>query len=268
MDFGDAPQAGNVFPTTLANGGARHILGSGLFLGGGVDADADGQPDAGAAGDDNAGDDEDGVTFAAVQAGTNAGVTVTATVPGTAVLNAWIDFNADGDWADLGEQVFVDQALAGAVNNLTAAIPSGAALGSTFARFRVTGTAGYSYFGLAPGGEVEDYQITIAATTSQSPGALSELLDTRAASLADDLLNPWPAGRISPDRQIEEPIYGSEEPTDAQIIDLAIAEEALAERTPPEVIEDPTPLDEHLLDHLFEEQPDLLSQDDGFGGDL
>ena len=56
--------------------------------------------------------------------------------------------DADGD--DLGEQIFVDQALAGGGNNLTAAIPSGATVGSTFARFRVTGTAGYSYFGLAP----------------------------------------------------------------------------------------------------------------------
>ena len=69
----------------MANDGARHILGSGLFLGAGVDGEADGQPDAGALGDNNAGDDEDGVTFAALQAGTNASVTVTAAVPGTGV---------------------------------------------------------------------------------------------------------------------------------------------------------------------------------------
>ena len=40
------------------------------------------------------------------------------------MLNAWIDFNVDGDWNDPGEQFFVDQALTGGVNNLTAAIPS------------------------------------------------------------------------------------------------------------------------------------------------
>lgn len=50
--------------------------------------------------------------------------------------------------------------------------------------------------------------------------------------------------------------------------DLAIAEVTFAERRPPEVIEDPSSLDEHLVDRVYEEQPDLLSQDNGFGGDL
>jgi len=165
MDFGDAPETGNAYPTTLANDGARHLLGSGLFLGSGVDAEADGQPDTGAAGDDNAGDDEDGVTLPALQAGTSASVALNATVPGalTAVLNAWIDFNRDGDWDDIGEHIFVDQALTNGTNTLTAAIPDAATAGPAFTRFRITTTAGYSYFGLAPDGEVEDYQVTLVA---------------------------------------------------------------------------------------------------------
>ena len=35
-EFGDAPEAGTSYPTTKANNGARHILGSDLYLGAGV----------------------------------------------------------------------------------------------------------------------------------------------------------------------------------------------------------------------------------------
>ena len=169
VDFGDAPQTGTSYPTTLANNGARHVIGSGTYLGSKVNGESIGLPDANRAGANrtDASEDEDGVTWAPLQAGTNAGVTVTAAVPNgqTAVLNAWIDFNADGDWDDAGEQVFVDQALSNGPNQLTIALPTGIAQGVKHARFRATGTAGYSYFGLAPDGEVEDYELTVAAVT-------------------------------------------------------------------------------------------------------
>ena len=78
--------------------------------------------------------------------------------------------------------------------------------------------------------------------------------------MADDL-NSWSISHI------EEPIPGSEEPLPALIIDLAIVEVALNQRMPPVVLEDPSSLDEYLVDQLFEEDADLLlSQDDGFGG--
>ena len=163
IDFGDAPEVGTSFPTTLPTG-ARHVLGSGLFLGGSVDGELNGQPDSTASGD---GADEDGVAFAALQAGTSAAVTVTATVPGAAVLNAWIDFNADGDWDDPGEQVFVDRALTNGTNNLTVDVPSTATPGPVFARFRVSSCAGHAYFGLATDGEVEDYHVTLLAAASR-----------------------------------------------------------------------------------------------------
>ncbi len=85
-------------------------------------------------------------------------------------------------------------------------------------------------------------------------------------AFVDDLLNPWPASRISQQRQIEEPIPGSQEPTAAEIIDLAIAEVAVTERRPPNVIEGPSSLDEYLVDQLFEEEADLLLSDNGLGG--
>ena len=156
---------------------------------------------------------------------------VTATVPATAVLNAWFDFNADGDWDDAGEHVFAGPGIDWRNKHSNDNHPSGATVGSTFARFRVTSTAGYSYFGLAPDGEVEDYQVTISAASSSSPGVPSSgLLDARAVALADERLlkNDWSAPSISTQRQTGEAIPGSEKPTAAEVIDLAIAEVALS----------------------------------------
>jgi len=188
LDFGDAPESGTSFSTTLANNGARHVLGSGLFLGATVDDEADGQPNATATGD---GADEDGVTFATLQAGTSPILTVTAVVPGTAVLNGWIDFNGDGDWDDTGEQIFADQALSNGTNSLTATIPVGAVPGQTIARFRATSVAGYSHAGLAKDGEVEDYKSPLSQPKAariargrphRSPCGRRQWLLSRAAS--------------------------------------------------------------------------------------
>ncbi len=162
LDFGDVPDSAT-FPTTLANNGARHVIsGNALFLGTLRDGEADGLSSVDATGDDaNASDDEDGIAVGSLVAGTNVSVTVTANVPAAAVLNGWVDFNRDGDWNDPGEQVFTDQTVVNGPNSLTIVVPAGATSGTTFARFRLTETAGYAYFGLAPNGEVEDYQLTI-----------------------------------------------------------------------------------------------------------
>ncbi len=78
------------------------------------------------------------------------------------LLNAWVDFNADGDWADAGEQIFADAALSAGNNYLTFNVPAGIASGSiSFTRFRYSTAAGLSYIGLAPDGEVEDYQLLL-----------------------------------------------------------------------------------------------------------
>jgi hypothetical protein len=156
-DFGDAPETGTEFPTTLANGAAYHVAtGNSLFLGGTRDVETDGQPTGNANGD---GADEDGVAISVLEQGTSAAATVNSS--GAGFVNGWIDFNQDGDWDDPDEQVFMDVPVVSGENNLQFDVPAGAVLGSTFARFRLTGTAGYSYAGLAPTGEVEDYSVTI-----------------------------------------------------------------------------------------------------------
>ena len=93
------------------------------------------RPDAVAAGDDTAGsDDEDGVIFnGPLTVGGPANVTVTASVAGK--LDAWIDFNSDGDWNDAGEKIFDSRSLIAGANALSFAVPANApAAEQTFAR--------------------------------------------------------------------------------------------------------------------------------------
>lgn len=169
LDFGDAPTAAQLgiaadYPVMLADDGARHAISS-LRLGALVDSEADGQPDAGALGDDLAGQsDEDGVVWltdlVVDPAGVSlAGVEVTASEPG--VLDAWIDFNRDGDWNDPGEQIFASYELSGGSERLHFEVPSTASLGATAARFRVSSDGGLAPTGLAIDGEVEDYLVVL-----------------------------------------------------------------------------------------------------------
>ena len=156
-DFGDAPAP---YPTTLAENGAVHMA-VGPALGSNRDAEADGQPSANADGDDIAGtiDDEDGVTFTSALVGGQA-ATVDLTASDAGLLNAWIDFNNDGDWEDAGEQVFTDAALVTGVNSLSFPVPV-TPPGETYARFRFSTVGGLSYDGLASDGEVEDHRFSL-----------------------------------------------------------------------------------------------------------
>jgi uncharacterized repeat protein (TIGR01451 family) len=159
QDFGDAPDP--TYPTLLASNGARHMIIPGFFLGMLIDGELDGQPNPTATGDDLANlPDEDGVTFnTGIIPGQVALVMVVASAPG--FLDAWLDFNADGDWADPGEQIFLSQPLGPGLNPLPFAVPGGAPLGNTFARFRFSSVGGLPYTGFWPDGEVEDYMVAI-----------------------------------------------------------------------------------------------------------
>ncbi|MCG8462795.1 MAG: choice-of-anchor D domain-containing protein, partial [Holophagales bacterium] len=179
-DFGDAPDPS--YATLLASDGARHLLGSGLALGLLVDSDPDGQPDPSALGDDLDGtDDEDGLTFSVLRAGSSGTVDVVAS--GAGLLSAWIDFDRDGDWGGPGEQIFTDLPLAAGANiGLSIAVPVGATLGTTFARFRFSTDSGLQPTGEASDGEVEDVvveileaaQTSIAVTKTASPTSVEE----------------------------------------------------------------------------------------------
>ena len=159
LDFGDAPDP--KYPTLLASNGARHTLSS-LFLGALIDSEANGQPTPGANGDDLAGlADEDGIAFVGMPWTPAGGGAVNCTASGAGFLDAWIDFNQDGDWSDAGEQIFSSQPVSAGLNALAFAVPGGAVAGQSYARFRLSGTGGLSVTGTAPDGEVEDYIVSI-----------------------------------------------------------------------------------------------------------
>jgi 6-phosphogluconolactonase (cycloisomerase 2 family) len=162
LDFGDAPDP--TFPTLLASNGARHVVVPGLYLGSGIDAEADGAQSAAADGDDVSGtDDEDGVVFTgALVPGQPATADVTASAPG--LLDAWIDFDQDGDWGDAGERIATGLALSAGANTVGFTAPLTTAPATVVsARFRFSSAGVASADGLAADGEVEDFAVATGA---------------------------------------------------------------------------------------------------------
>ena len=229
-DHGDADAS---YPVLRANGGAAHVNDNVTFLGNTVAVELEGQPSVAANGDDNAPgdddntDDEDGVTFTSIlEAGSNATVDIVASV--AAPLSGWIDFNSDGDWNDPGEQIFTDEPLNPGVNNLTFAVPSGAVVGDTYARFRISPQSGLAPTGIVVGGEVEDYLVTITEPptilllvkriTAINGTDLTGFVNDGVADSADDNAN-WPTpltdflrgaingGQVQPGDEVEYTVY-------------------------------------------------------------
>ena len=186
-DFGDAP---GKYPTILANNGARHLIETGFSLGATVDGEADGQPTLDAQGDDKNPaqlDDEDGVVFPnGLVAGQVAKVRVTCSMPvtptgGTAFVDAWVDFNGNESWGDVGEQVLVSVPVVAGTNEFAFTVPAGAKVGATYARFRLSRKGQLGVGGLADSGEVEDYQVGIESAPltldfGDAPGKYPTLL--------------------------------------------------------------------------------------------
>ena len=190
QDFGDAPSP---YPTLYNEddnlSGAYHALSvGGLHLGDTVDDELDGQPNAHATGDDNDSpvDDEDGVVAENwFVPGQSTDITVTASDAG--YLNAWFDFNADGDWDDAGEQIFVGLSLQAGSNLLSVPVPGDAVAGATYARFRFSSTQILGPTGPAIDGEVEDYEFLISSTPhdyGDAPLSYPTMMNSGAASLA------------------------------------------------------------------------------------
>ena len=183
-DFGDLPVAYNTTGGGVAANAPRHTVSGSLVLGTARDAETNGIPTAAATGDDaNNTDDEDGVSFGALYAGLNG--TITANVTGTGgKLNAWVDWNNDGDFADAGEQIASNAAMASGANALTVAVPVSAALGTSLpARFRLSTAGGdAATSGTAADGEIEDYVLTV-----QAPASLGDFvwLDADADGIQD-----------------------------------------------------------------------------------
>jgi hypothetical protein len=196
LDYGDAPDSQPVpgYPTLLVNNGARHMVqGNNMLLGTLRDIEIDGQPVPPGLGDDvlpsGGMDDEDGVIFhTALIAGVPNTITVITTLGGT--LQGWLDLNVDSDWADPGEQIISNLPVNPGGNSVTYQVGALAGVGPTYARFRLSGQLGLGFAGLAPDGEVEDYEIQLDAIKwLQPPDLTTNGVDVdNTVELADDFL--------------------------------------------------------------------------------
>ncbi|KAA5546992.1 tandem-95 repeat protein [Roseiconus nitratireducens] len=187
LDFGDAP---NSYGTLGTAGGPRHAISDTQTprLGDLVDSEVNGQPVN--QDDTNGVDDEDGVPVGAfvgsstvngvllADASTGqtsnpndvlaflnrndaAGAVLPIQVTGSGVIDAWIDFNRDGDFNENNERVLSGAAVVDGLNQLRVFTPANASVGMTYARFRISSEGTNSPGGIANNGEVEDYQIGI-----------------------------------------------------------------------------------------------------------
>jgi len=160
-DFGDLPDS---YRTLLANNGARHVRIAGLSLGQVVDVETNGVPHLLAIGDDLAGqpDDEEGVTGSPLYVPGGA-PEIQVTVVGNGRVDAWFDFNRNGNFAEPGEWVLVGEPFISETRTFKVSVPLNATPGQSYARFRLTRLGLNSWFGPAPDGEVEDYTFLIVS---------------------------------------------------------------------------------------------------------
>lgn len=188
-DFGDLP---DVYQTLDASGGPKHLV-DGLRLGNNVDVEADGAP-ALVFGDPPLGDDSTLANDEQEGSGGTPGVQPTGgywrnannpggaeirvfaegCVTGSCYLNGWIDWNNDGSFAQLGDNILTDYSLVEGSQTIQFDVPAGDPHFNTaiYARFRIChepngGTVTRTCFtpsGETIGGEIEDYQWSFGPT--------------------------------------------------------------------------------------------------------
>jgi PKD repeat protein len=167
LDWGDAPDP--PYPTLAVNDGPRHVLdfhhGFGL-----QDSEPDGQPNAQANNDDLHGENDESeheIGFpTAFLPGDSARIAIW---PNDHIfVNAWIDFNADGDWDDEYEHCIVDREMwnPGHPDTVSVFVPPYTVAGTSYARFRGSFDPGIGYTGLAIFGEVQDHKVILGNIAS------------------------------------------------------------------------------------------------------
>lgn len=184
QDYGDAP---------ASYGNPKHDIVAGVRLGATITAESGPYNHASATAD--AGDD--GVTFGTLRQTKTATATVTVT-GANGRLQAWLDWNRDGDFLDSGEQVALNLADNGTGDGNAAAgtiavsftVPASAGVGSTFARFRwSTQTDLPASTITGHDGEVEDYTVTVLGVPVLTLVKSSTVFDAAAAGLLAVPLN-------------------------------------------------------------------------------
>ena len=143
------------------------------------------------------GRDNDGVVImGAFNRNTATQIQVFPSAPG--LLDAWIDFNRDGDFDDPGEQILASVQIRPDRDNIfEIQAPDYAVTGATIARFRFSSSGGLLPTGFAADGEVEDYVVQIM--DGNPPIANTDFFVTNE----DTLLNSLSLGRSVLDNDVD-----------------------------------------------------------------
>ncbi len=168
-DWGDLPDTTALinsgdYQTLKANNGPIHRVVSGLKLGATIDGETDGQQSSNALGD---GTDEDGLVIMPslnISPGSTfrLPLSTTNTTGDTAHLEAWIDWNGDGDFDDIDEMVIDIDDLSGFPTYSEITAPANTQTGSLLGlRIRLSHTNDMTPYGQIDEGEVEDYLIGV-----------------------------------------------------------------------------------------------------------
>lgn len=208
QDFGDAPLA--------LYGDPHHDIVSGFQIG------TANTPETAPLNSPNASSDtgDDGVTLPVFDRGATEVIQVDVSGTGGR-LSAWIDWQGNGDFTSVDDQIAADISDGGIGDNdgtangsiqLLAQVPSNATPGQSFARFRWSSAAALPPQALsAPDGEVEDYAITISSApiapicqtgfvvANQTGNAGTVILDQSVNNQNRALGSPAAAGTSPPD---------------------------------------------------------------------
>ncbi|MDX2004678.1 MAG: choice-of-anchor L domain-containing protein [Meiothermus sp.] len=181
-DWGDAP---STYGTSTATNGPLHDIDSRIFIGPTQpDVENDGQPGAGADGDNlNGTNDENTLTtFPTLTSSTPtytlSAIPLTNTTGLPATLAGWIDFNRNGLF-DASERATVSVASGATSATLTWSGLSGLSIGTTYLRLRLSSALDFVANPLPTGGyddgEVEDYALSIVFGAVVSGTVYSDL---------------------------------------------------------------------------------------------
>lgn len=186
FDYSDAPAGGSTAPDgsgITTYGEAMHTIVSGLQLGAAIDEDLVSIASANADGD---GADDDGVTFPELEVEKDASISVAVNqlAANDGYLQAWIDWNGDGDFA-ANEQIAsnLQSSIAGASTiDIAVTVPADATINPTFARFRWSSSPDLDTNGTAMGGEVEDYMLVIKGDESTAACVIDDIATRQYSS--------------------------------------------------------------------------------------
>ncbi len=181
FDYGDLQDATKNsinsigYATYNTSNGPLHLIVPGLSLGTTVDADTNGIASDQALGDDMQNmDDEDGITlFPSLNISPGSTIRIplsyTNTTGNTAYIEAWVDWNGDGDFLETDEFIFDgNDGDFNSLDRIEITIPKDVTLNQLLGfRIRISNQDNMTPYGRVNSGEVEDYLLQVTCPKNQ-----------------------------------------------------------------------------------------------------